>query len=189
VDARGSAVDGGGQLAALADAVVVQVLDMAAAEVQAAHGALPGGRFAVIGYGSLGGRELSFGSDLDLVFLYDADGAAVSDGARPLEPGRWYARLAQKMVALLGAVTSAGRLYETDMRLRPDGGKSLLVSTLASYGDYQMQRAWTWEHQALVRARAVAGDVALCADFEQVRAQTLARPRDRQALADDVSRM
>jgi len=189
LDRRQSAVDGARQLAALADAVVVQVLDMAAAEVQAAHGALPGGRFAVIGYGSLGGRELSFGSDLDLVFLYDADGAAVSDGARPLEPGRWYARLAQKMVALLGAVTSAGRLYETDMRLRPDGGKSLLVSTLASYGDYQMQRAWTWEHQALVRARAVAGDVALCADFEQVRAQTLARPRDRQALADDVSRM
>src|SRR5690606_4147187 len=86
-------------------------------------------------------------------------------------------------------VTSAGRLYETDMRLRPDGGKSLLVSTLASYGDYQMQRAWTWEHQALVRARAVAGDAALYDDFEQVRAQTHGPPRDRQALADDVSRM
>ena len=77
------------------------------------------------------------------------------------------------IVALLGAVTSAGRLYETDMRLRPDGGKSLLVSTLSSYEDYQRQRAWTWEHQALVRARPVAGDASLREAFERVRAQTL----------------
>jgi glutamate-ammonia-ligase adenylyltransferase len=150
---------------------------------------MPGGRFAVIGYGSLGGRELGFGSDLDLVFLYDADAAALSEGARPLEPARWYARLAQKVVALLSAVTSAGRLYETDMRLRPDGGKSLLVSSLASYGDYQLQRAWTWEHQALVRARPVAGDASLCADFEQVRAGTLGRPRETAALVADVDQM
>lgn len=189
LDRRQPAVDGARQLATLADAVVEQVLRMAGAEVAAAHGVLPGGRFAVIGYGSLGGHELSFGSDLDLVFLYDADPSAVSDGARPLEPARWYARLAQKMVALLGAVTSAGRLYETDMRLRPDGGKSLLVSSLASYEDYQMQRAWTWEHQALVRARAVAGDGSLCADFEQVRARTLGRPREQVPLAGEVGRM
>jgi glutamate-ammonia-ligase adenylyltransferase len=113
----------------------------------------------------------------------------VSDGRRPLEAARWYARLAQKVVALLGAVTSAGRLYETDMRLRPDGGKSLLVSSLASYADYQLQRAWTWEHQALVRARQVAGDASLCEDFERVRAQTLARTRDIDALAADVMQM
>jgi len=177
------------QLAALADAVVVQVLALADAEVAAAHGRIPGGRFAVIGYGSLGGSELGFGSDLDLVFLYDADENAVSDGPRPLEPGRWYARLAQKLVALLGAVTSSGRLYETDMRLRPDGGKSLLVSTLSAYADYQRERAWTWEHQALVRARPVAGDASLGADFEQVRRQTLGRVRDPAALAADVAHM
>jgi len=189
LDRRQPAQDSARQLAALADAVVVEVLRMADAEVVAAHGVLPGGRFAVVGYGSLGGRELGFGSDLDLVFLYDADESAVSDGKRPLEASRWYARLAQKVVALLSAVTSAGRLYETDMRLRPDGGKSLLVSSLASYEDYQLQRAWTWEHQALVRARSVAGDATLCEDFERVRAQTLGRTRDIDALAGDVVQM
>ncbi len=189
LDRRQPAADSALQLAALADAVVAEVLRMAMAEVVAAHGVLPGGRFAVVGYGSLGGRELGFGSDLDLVFLYDADASAVSEGARALEASRWYTRLAQKIVALLGAVTSAGRLYETDMRLRPDGGKSLLVSSLASYAEYQEQRAWTWEHQALVRARAVAGDASLLADFERVRAATLGRVRDIAALAADVGQM
>ncbi len=189
LDRRQPAEDCARRLAALADAVVVQVLRMAESEVRAAHGELPGGRFAVIGYGSLGGRELGFGSDLDLVFLYDADPTGASTGARALEASRWYTRLAQKVVALLGAVTSAGRLYETDMRLRPDGGKSLLVSSLASYSEYQQQRAWTWEHQALVRARPVAGDASLLADFEQVRAQTLGRARDPAALAADVGQM
>src|SRR5688572_19282468 len=116
--------------------------------------------FAVLGYGSLGGEELGFGSDLDLVFLYDAAADAHSDGARPLDAARWFARLAQKIVALLGTVTGAGRLYDVDVRLRPDGAKGLLVSSLASYGDYQRERAWTWEHQALVRARGVAGDAS-----------------------------
>src|SRR5690606_8496540 len=189
LDRRQPAGDSVRQLAWLADAVVAAVLAMAQGEIATAHGHIPGGRFAVIGYGSLGGCELGFGSDLDLVFLYDADPEAVSDGARPLEGGRWYTRLAQKVVGLLGAVTSAGRLYETDMRLRPDGGKSLLVSSLASYADYQQQRAWTWEHQALVRARAVAGDARLAADFSQVREATLARVREDAALAAEVAGM
>jgi len=189
LDGRQPAQESARQLAALADAVVAQVLAMATGEIVGAHGALPGGRFAIVGYGSLGGCELGFGSDLDLVFLYDAGPADVSTGPRELDAPRWYARLAQKVVALLGAVTSAGRLYETDMRLRPDGGKSLLVSSLSSYGDYQRNRAWTWEHQALVRARAVAGDPGLCEAFERVRAATLAQARDAQALADDVGHM
>ncbi len=112
-----------------------------------------------------------------------------SDGARPLEPGRWYARLAQKVMALLSAVTAAGRLYDIDVRLRPDGGKGALVSSLASYTDYQRERAWTWEHQALVRARGVAGDAGLLADFEQVRAATLGRARDAETLFGDVLKM
>jgi [glutamine synthetase] adenylyltransferase / [glutamine synthetase]-adenylyl-L-tyrosine phosphorylase len=189
LDQRQSPRDGTRQLAWLADEVVRVVLRMAQAEVAAAHGRVPDGRFAIIGYGSLGGEELGFGSDLDLVFLYDADGAAVSDGARPLEAGRWYARLAQKIVALLGAETGAGRLYEVDVRLRPDGAKGLLVSSLASYGDYQRDRAWTWEHQALVRARGVAGDSALLGAFEDIRGATLSRPREPQQLRDDVMKM
>jgi glutamate-ammonia-ligase adenylyltransferase len=128
--------------------------------------------------------ELGFGSDLDLVFLHDNPaGVDASDGARPLEPGRWYARLAQKVMALLGAVTAAGRLYDIDVRLRPDGGKGSLVSSLASYTEYQRERAWTWEHQALVRAwRGWRCQPA--GRFEQVRAQTLGRERDGVLYAD-----
>lgn len=189
LDRRQSARDSTRQLAWLADAVLRVVLQLVERDVVAAHGIIAGGRFAVIGYGSLGGEELGFGSDLDLVFLYDAQGVEASDGARPLEAGRWFARLAQKMVALLAAVTAAGRLYDIDVRLRPDGAKGLLVSSLASYREYQRDRAWTWEHQALVRARAVAGDARLLADFEQVRAQTLARARDVDKLRLEVIAM
>ena len=189
LDRRQSARESTRQLAALADEVVRVVLRIVQRDVAAAHGSLPQGRFAVIGYGSLGGEELGFGSDLDLVFLFDAPGDAVSDGARPLEAGRWYARLAQKLVALLGAVTGAGRLYDVDVRLRPDGAKGLLVSSLSSYRDYQRERAWTWEHQALVRARGVAGDGALLDAFDGVREQTLTQSRDAEKLRQDVNSM
>lgn len=190
LDGRQRAVDSTRQLAELAQAVVVTVLAMAEADMQQAHGVIPGGRFAIIGYGSLGGLELGFGSDLDLVFLHDHPAAQdSSDGKRPLDPGRWYARLAQKVMALLGAVTAAGRLYDIDVRLRPDGGKGTLVSSLASYTEYQRERAWTWEHQALVRARGIAGDASLLADFERVRGDTLARPRQVEVLYADVLKM
>ncbi|MCI4568314.1 bifunctional [glutamate--ammonia ligase]-adenylyl-L-tyrosine phosphorylase/[glutamate--ammonia-ligase] adenylyltransferase [Lysobacter sp. CFH 32150] len=189
LDARQPAQDSARQLAWLADAVIHVVLHLAQRELRAAHGVLADARFAVLGYGSLGGEELGFGSDLDLVFLYDAPIEAHSDGARPLEASRWIARLAQKIVALLGTVTGAGRLYEVDVRLRPDGAKGLLVSTLASFADYQRERAWTWEHQALVRARGIAGDATLLAEFENVRGGTLARARDDDALRNDIVAM
>lgn len=189
LDRRQQATDSTRQLAWLADAAVRAVLELARRELHAKHGAIPGAGFAVLGYGSLGGEELGFGSDLDLVFLYDAPLDAQSDGPRPLDATRWFARLAQKIVGLLGAVTGAGRLYDIDVRLRPDGGKGLLVSSLASYGDYQRERAWTWEHQALVRARCVAGDAELAAAFDSVRDATLGRARDPDALRDDVVSM
>ncbi|MEG3792346.1 bifunctional [glutamate--ammonia ligase]-adenylyl-L-tyrosine phosphorylase/[glutamate--ammonia-ligase] adenylyltransferase [Lysobacter sp. CCNWLW3] len=195
-DGRQTAEESARQLAWLADGVVLRVLALAEREVAAAHGRVPGSRFVVLGYGSLGGEELGFGSDLDLVFLYDApraDGAAMegmhSDGVRPLEAVRWFARLAQKVVALLGAVTAAGRLFDVDVRLRPDGAKGLLVSSLSSFADYQRERAWTWEHQALVRARGVAGDPGLREDFERVRARTLVGARDPVKVREDVSAM
>jgi len=189
LDARCDAQSCAQRLAWLADAVVACVLRIALEEMQAAHGTIAGGRFAVLGYGSLGGEELGFGSDLDLVFLYDAAADAQSDGARAMDAPRWFARLGQKIVALLGAGTGAGRLFEVDVRLRPDGAKGLLVSSLASFSEYQRERAWTWEHQALVRARAVAGDAALIAAFDGLRDEVLARPRDAVALAGDVSSM
>ena len=106
-----------------------------------------------------------------------------------MEAGRWYARLAQKLVALLGAATGAGRLYDVDVSLRPDGAKGLLVSSLSSYRDYQHERAWTWEHQALVRARGVAGDESLLGEFDAIRASTLSQPRDPLKLREDVASM
>lgn len=189
LDRRQSGQDATRQLAWLADAVVDVVLVLAKRDLERTHGALPDARFAVIGYGSLGGEELGFGSDLDLVFLYDAPVDAQSTGARPLDAQRWAARLGQKIVALLGTVTGGGRLYDVDVRLRPDGGKGLLVSSLSSYAEYQRERAWTWEHQALVRARFVAGDDSMAAAFDDVRRATLCAPRDAGQLLDDVRAM
>jgi len=187
-DGRINAVDCTQGLAQLADAVVTVVLEQAQAELISAHGPLPGGRFAVIGYGSLGALELGFGSDLDLIFLYDHI-AEYSQGNRPLIADRWFARLAQKIMARLSVNTAAGRLYEVDVRLRPDGAKGALVTSLNSYHHYQTQRAWTWEHQALIRARGVAGDASLLADFEQIRHQVLTAPRSHSNLLTEVSQM
>jgi len=191
LDHRQSGEDSARQLAWLAGDVLRTTLRLAENDMAAAHGRVPGGRFAAVGYGSLGGGELGFGSDLDLVFLYDVPPGEppMSDGARPLEASRWFLRLAQKLVALLATPTGGGRLYDVDMRLRPDGGKALLVSSLAGFADYQRQRAWTWEHQALVRARGMAGDVSLLADFEAIRRDTLTRPRAPEAVRDEVLAM
>ena len=194
LDGRQHARDSARQLAWLADAVLDVVLQLALREMRRAHGDIAGARFGIVGYGSLGGEELGFGSDLDLVFLYDAPrvgegGELQSDGARPLDAARWFARLAQKIVALLGTVTAAGRLYDIDVRLRPDGGKGLLVATLASYDEYQHHRAWTWEHQALVRARFVAGDASLGEAWKAIRDDNLGRPRGAAALREDVDAM
>ena len=180
------------RLAGAAGAVVEAVLELARRELVAQHGRLPGDStgFAVIGYGSLGGRELGFASDLDLVFVYDgARGAESSDGSRSLEGARWYARLAQRVVHWLSTPTRAGRLYEVDTRLRPDGSKGLLVASLAAYSGYQRERAWTWEHQALVRARGLAGDESLRDAFVRERAQVLGRTREPGATIADVERM
>jgi glutamate-ammonia-ligase adenylyltransferase len=177
------------RLAALAENLLLATLDVAESDIIAAHGRVPGAGLAVLGYGSLGGRELGFGSDLDLVFLHDAPADASSDGARPLDAGRYFARLAQRLVSLLGTVTGAGKLYEVDVRLRPDGAKGMLVSSLESFSDYQRLRAWTWERQALVRARPIAGAPRVQAAFEAIRTQTLCQPRDHAALRVDVVAM
>jgi glutamate-ammonia-ligase adenylyltransferase len=183
------ALDTAAQLAAIADGVVRAVLRLAEADLHRAHGRLGDVGFAVIAYGSVGGRELGFDSDLDLVFLHDARGDEVSDGARPLDAPRYLARLAQKLTALLGTLTPAGRLYDVDVRLRPDGAKGVLVSSLASFAEYQRERAWTWERQALVRARFAAGSESVGAAFEALRREVLSTPRDAAALRADVVAM
>ncbi len=182
-------------LAEVAEVVLATVLRIAERDLVASHGRLgerahDGSGLAIVAYGSFGGAELGFGSDLDLVFLYDGDLAqSESDGPRPLDGQRYYARLAQRIVHLLGVLTRAGRLYEVDVRLRPDGSKGMLVLSLSAYEAYQRERAWTWELQALVRARAVAGDVSLARRFAQLREDVLATPRDADAVRKDVVEM
>ena len=191
-DGRVDAVATARRLGALAESVVIAVTALAERELAVQHGCLPGAGsgFAVLGYGSVGGQELGFASDLDLVFVYDSRRAqAMSDGARPLEGARWYQRLAQRVMNWLTVLTRAGRMYEVDTRLRPDGSKGLLVSSLDAFIAYQKSRAWTWEHQALLRARTIAGDAALCAQLAGVRRDILALPREPTAVLAEVSSM
>lgn len=181
--------EAGAQLSHLATAVVTRALALARRDLEAAHGS-PGGEgaFAIIAYGRLGSEELSYDSDLDLVFLFDGE-AGSTDGERPLDAARFHMRLAQRVIHILTSPGPFGRLYEVDTRLRPNGRAGLLVSPLAAYRDYQLDDAWTWEQQALVRARAIAGGGALVQGFDAVRRQVLGRRRDAAELARSVTAM
>jgi glutamate-ammonia-ligase adenylyltransferase len=184
-----AAGDSARQLAWLAEVILDLLLERAEAEVIAAHGRLPDSGVALLGFGSFGADELGFNSDLDLVFLYRAREGAESDGARPLDAARYYQRVVQKLISWLGMTTTGGRLYEVDLRLRPDGSKGLLISTLASFEAYQRERAWLWEKQALVRARFVCGDAQIGDGFERARAQALAEPRSLDEVLREVAAM
>jgi glutamate-ammonia-ligase adenylyltransferase len=146
--------------------------------------------FAVLGFGKLGGMELGYGSDLDLVFLYDClDGNKMTTGSKPISISQFYGRLGQKVMSMLNTKMLSGQLYEVDMRLRPSGKSGLLVSHVDAYDVYMENDAWTWEHQALVRGRFVAGDFQLKNRFEKIRAKILSLPRDCQALKIEVREM
>ncbi|MGD8853868.1 MAG: bifunctional [glutamate--ammonia ligase]-adenylyl-L-tyrosine phosphorylase/[glutamate--ammonia-ligase] adenylyltransferase, partial [Gammaproteobacteria bacterium] len=165
------------RLTAIAEVTVQKVLSLAWAEMVSRYGtprcevagqARPVA-FAIVGYGKLGGIELGYGSDLDLVFLHDSRGSAQhTDGSRPVDNALFFTRLGQRIIHMLETFTPAGVLYEVDMRLRPSGSSGLLVSSLDAFADYQHNEAWTWEHQALLRARAVAGDADLARRFSAV---------------------
>jgi glutamate-ammonia-ligase adenylyltransferase len=145
---------------------------------------------AVAGYGKLGGLELGYASDLDLVFLHDSAGSIqLTDGERPLDNGIFFLRLGQRIVHLLTMHSAAGRLYEVDMRLRPNGKGGFLMTGIDAFERYQHSDAWTWEHQALLRARAVAGDARLCQAFEAVRRRILSTAVRRDTLRADVLEM
>jgi glutamate-ammonia-ligase adenylyltransferase len=147
-------------------------------------------RVAVAGYGKLGGLELGYGSDLDLVFLHDSTGEfQQTRGDRPVDNGVFFLRLGQRIVHLLTMHSTAGRLYEVDMRLRPNGKGGFLMTGIDAFERYQLTEAWTWEHQALLRARAVAGDAVLCARFEAARRQVLTGAVRRETLRADVKEM
>ncbi|MBI3374147.1 MAG: bifunctional [glutamate--ammonia ligase]-adenylyl-L-tyrosine phosphorylase/[glutamate--ammonia-ligase] adenylyltransferase [Betaproteobacteria bacterium] len=166
------------ELSALADLVLEITLDLVWSRLRGRHRERP--RFAVIAYGKLGGKELGYASDLDIIFLYDD-----ADEAAP----ETYARFAQRINTWLSSRTSSGALFDTDLRLRPSGASGLLVSSIAAFREYQEKQAWSWEHQALTRARSCAGDRAVGAQFEAIREEVLRRKRDAAALAQEVQAM
>jgi glutamine synthetase adenylyltransferase/Zn-dependent oligopeptidase len=154
------------------------------------HGLLRTVRVAVAAYGKLGGLELGYGSDLDLVFLHDSSGELQqTNGERPLDNVIFFLRLGQRIVHLLTMHSAAGRLYEVDMRLRPNGKGGFLMTGIDAFESYQCNEAWTWEHQALLRARAIAGDRGLCRRFEATRRRTLSSAVHRDTLRTDVADM
>ena len=189
---RGELKAGGAglRLSDLADAVMGALLPRVQAEFAGRHGTIPGCRFAVVAMGKLGAREMTAGSDLDLVFLYDCpEGISGSDGPSPLTASHFFARLGQRFISALGANTGEGRLYEVDMRLRPSGTSGPIASSLESWERYQTEKAWTFEHMALTRARVVAGTPDFAAKIMASIQAILTLPRDAAVLVRDVDDM
>ncbi|MFS0825581.1 bifunctional [glutamate--ammonia ligase]-adenylyl-L-tyrosine phosphorylase/[glutamate--ammonia-ligase] adenylyltransferase [Pseudomonas phoenicis] len=180
----------------LAEAILDQVLALAWRHTVARHGqpkrsdaSLCDPAFVIVGYGKVGGIELGHGSDLDLVFIHDGDPHAETDGDKPIDGAQFFTRLGQRIIHLLTTQTNSGQLYDVDMRLRPSGAAGLLVSSLGAFERYQRNEAWTWEHQALVRARVLVGCRQVAEAFETVRAGVLGQARDVATLRTAVSDM
>ncbi len=145
--------------------------------------------FAIIGYGKLGGVELGYSSDLDLVFLHSCNEQAMTDGENSISSAQFYQRLVKQLLEKLSVQTSLGRLYEIDTRLKPLGESGALVASFCTFLNYQKDNAWTWEHQALVRARPIVGDPKLMQDFMELRKEILTRPRDIRKLKQEIIAM
>ncbi|MBJ3774752.1 bifunctional [glutamine synthetase] adenylyltransferase/[glutamine synthetase]-adenylyl-L-tyrosine phosphorylase [Acuticoccus mangrovi] len=174
----------------LADVLAPTALDVAREEFETRHGSFPEADVALIALGKFGSREMTATSDLDLVFLYDcAEDAGESDGDKPLSPGHYYTRLAQRFIAALSAPTARGTLYDVDLRLRPSGRSGPIATHIRSFERYHTESAWTWEHMALTRARVVAGKTPLVARAIATIDAALTAPRDRTVLAEEVAAM
>lgn len=145
--------------------------------------------FAIIAYGKMGGIELGYTSDLDLVFVHSGDANKPTTGDRSIDTGVFFTRLGQRIIHILTTQTAGGQIYDVDMRLRPSGNSGLLVCSLNAFEEYQQKNAWTWEHQALTRARFVAGSEPLGEDFYEVRKRVISQPRDLKSLRQDVINM
>jgi glutamate-ammonia-ligase adenylyltransferase len=186
-----------GPLSDVAEVVIAALQPRVEAEFLRQHGRLPGRGLATVALGKLGGREITIGSDIDLIFIYDTPAGFEgqdwdnlhSDGPKPLAPIHYYARLAQRMIAAITAPTGEGKLYDVDMRLRPSGNSGPIASSLEGFRRYQESDAWTWEHMALTRARVIAGNADFAAQCMAGLRQILTRPRDPAKLAGDVATM
>ena len=186
------------RLTDVAELILEQALLLAWKQTVAIHGeprcvdaeGRRGARVAIVGYGKLGGMELGYGSDLDLVFLHDSAGEQQQTaGPKAVDNEVFFLRLAQRLVHLLTVHTAAGRLYEVDVRLRPSGKGGLAFTQISAFEDYQRQEAWTWEHQALLHSRWVAGDASLGAEFGRIRREVLMQAVRRQTLREDIVAM
>jgi len=184
------------RLTYLAESILDRVTDMAWDDMVKKYGT-PSGEFdsqqngfGIIAYGKLGGYELGYLSDLDLVFLHTGEKGFTRGGQmEPIDNAHFYVRLGQRVILLMTAATQTGKLYEMDLRLRPSGNAGVLVTHIDGFEEYQKKRAWTWEHQALVKARAVAGDKRVLDRFEKIRGQILALPREENKLQDAICDM
>lgn len=180
----------------IAEVVLNQVVNVAWTRLSEKLGVPEGGLkdtvsgFGIIGYGKLGGIELGYGSDLDLVFLYNVDkGETLTDGPKPVTSVQFYTRLGQRIINILSAKLVSGILYEVDMRLRPSGNSGLLVSSINAFAEYQQTKAWTWEHQALIRARFIAGDPRIAEQFLKIRSAVVCRARESHKIKQKVREM
>lgn len=179
----------GSALSHLADMLLSKALEAATTEVVQKHGIIASGRMALIAMGGLGSCEMTAGSDVDLLLIYDADKHAESDGERPLSAPQYYARITQRLIAALSAPTAEGVLYEVDFRLRPSGNKGPLATSFASFSKYQREEAWTWERMALTRARTICGDASLRQEVEGERVAVLSMPRNVEKTRNDIADM
>ncbi len=187
---RLSPLDASGPLTDLADVCLSALLPAVEANFAETHGRISGATMAVVALGKMGSQEMTVGSDLDLLFIYDVPADAnTSDGSRPLSPSHYFARLSQRFIGAITAPTGEGKLYEVDMRLRPAGNSGPIASSLDAFSKYQHENAWTWEHQALTRARVVCAEGDLGERLEAVIREVLSAKRDPEKLRTDVSEM
>ncbi len=176
-------------LTRVAEYVVRDVMQTGRYQLELKHGKPANTQFCVVAYGKFGGLELGYGSDLDLVFIHDVTDEVETVGGQPIAVSLFYLRLVQRIISWLSTATHAGALYEVDTRLRPSGTAGLLVTGIEAFARYQEEQAWSWEHQALFRARAIAGDPQLMDQFETLRRNILSQPRDREVLRRRVCEM
>jgi len=190
--------DVGAKLSTIADVVLQKVFQLSWDALCKRHGIPvcvideqpyhPG--MAIIAYGKLGGLEMGYGSDLDIVFLHDSSGQKqYTNGEKSIDNSQFFIRVAQKVLHILGTTTHSGILYEADTRLRPDGRAGMLVSSVNAFEDYQKNKAWTWEHQALLRTRTIAGSEPVSQEFARIRQAVLAQPQDAARICSDVAEM
>ncbi|MFT7570546.1 MAG: glutamate-ammonia-ligase adenylyltransferase [Paracoccaceae bacterium] len=187
---RMSPVEASGPLSDVADTCLKELLPEIERTFSEDHGKVPGGTMAVVAFGKLGSREMTVSSDLDLMFVYDCPlDVSESDGRKPLSPGQYYARLCQRFIGAITAPTGEGKLYEVDMRLRPAGDAGPIASSLEAFTKYQQSEAWTWEYQALTRARVICSEGDLGTRFEEIMRTVLTAPRDEAKVLADVAEM